>query len=380
MDRYPRVCQAFYNQVLALLPAKAAEIAEFLRLKRGGGEVAAEEIGRILAARGGRPGSVSVQLAGRVAVLPIMGIIAQRVSLLEESSGGVSTEEIGASLDGLVADRQVQSIVLAIDSPGGSVYGVAELAAKIRSLREQKQIVAIADSVAASAAYWIAAQASTVYVTAGGQLGSIGVLAMHLDQSGADEKAGIAYTLVTAGEHKAEGNPHEPLTPDARAEIQSKVDFYHGLFVADVAKGRKQSEKKVLRDGGQGRMLTAGDAIAAGLADGVATLEELVTSLAQGDLPAGGSRAALPRPRMDARLAKLQAIEKGLRLETLRRRSPASLDRDLARAEGRDRRHDPDHLAYFIEEYCQGQNAQIAAAASDAASDEDLDQADLGRL
>ena len=148
-------------------------------------------------------------------------------------------------------------IVLLVDSPGGSVYGIAELANKINALKGEKKIIGMADSVAASAAYWLASQCSELVCCPGGQVGSIGVLAAHEDQSGAAEQAGVKTTLVTSSKYKGEGNPFGPMDDDARAEIQSKVDAYHAMFVAAVARGRGVSEGVVNKTFGQGRMSMA---------------------------------------------------------------------------------------------------------------------------
>jgi signal peptide peptidase SppA len=330
MGRYYRkICQAFFDQPLALLPSKIAEIRAFLLRKMAGEEVPADQVAAIAAAR---RDSTGVQMAGRIAVVPVFGVIAQRIGLLEESSGGVSTEELGITLDNLAADRGVGSIVLAFDSPGGSVFGVSELAEKIRGIRDQKRVVAIADSVAASAAYWLASQCSEVKVTPGGQVGSIGVVAVHEDLSRAEENLGVKTTLVSAGEHKTEGNPHEPLSEQARADIQEKVDYYYSLFVGDVAKGRGVKVGKVERDFGQGRMFTADEGVQAGLADGVATLQEVIDQITTGNGGAG-SRAAIARApagleaRREARRRQLEEAEKLTRTKDYR-------EAELRRVEG----------------------------------------------
>ncbi len=300
--RYELILNAVYNQPLAILPEKLDEIRSFLALRVAGQEVPPEQVAQVVAGR--RP--INVQMAGRVAVVPVFGVISQRVGLLEQASGGVSTEALGATLDSLVADRDVKAIVLAFDSPGGSVFGVQELADKIRSLGQEKKIVGLADSVAASAAYWLLSQTSEVNVTPGGQVGSIGVIAAHQDVSKWEELQGVKTTYITAGKYKAEGAPEMPLSEEARGELQSKVDHYYGQFVAAVARGRSVSETKVKGEFGEGRMVTAKEAVAKGMADRVATLEQVLRRLggtAGGDGPgANGSQ-----PVLAARLAGYRA-------------------------------------------------------------------------
>ncbi len=287
--KYEHILAAFLNSPWAILPEKLAEMRAFLHLKARGADIPQEEIDALVAARGNRPAGVTV--AGRVAVLPVMGTICQRIGTLAQASGGVSTEDIGAALDSLVADRQVKCIVLAFDSPGGSVYGVEELARKIYSARDQKKIVGLADSVAASAAYWLLSQCAEINVTPGGQVGSIGVLAAHEDLSKQLEEQGVKTTLIHAGKYKVEGNPYESLSEEARAEIQSKVDSYYSMFVAAVARGRGTTEARVRADMGQGRMVTAKDAVKAGMADHVATLEQVMRRLGADGYESSGQAA-----------------------------------------------------------------------------------------
>lgn len=295
--RYENILTAFYGSPWAILPEKLDEIRVLLHSRAQGLEVSEEDVAAIVASR--RADGVSI--VGRVAVLPVFGVISQRVGMMGRASGGISTEEVGAKLDELVADRQVRSIVMAFDSPGGSVYGVSELASKIRSLRQEKKIVGLADSVAASAAYWLISQTSEVNVTPGGQVGSIGVLAAHTDISKWEEMRGMKTTYVTAGKYKAEMAPESPLSEEARAELQGKVDDYYGMFIADVAKGRNVTEHHVKEHYGQGRMLTAKDARAKGMVDHVSTLAQVLHRLgADSD---AGARASASEPELQAKLA-----------------------------------------------------------------------------
>ena len=133
----------------------------------------------------------------RVAVIALRGVMAQRSDFLLQIFGGTSTDSCGRALDQAVAEPSVDQILIEVDSPGGSVYGVQELADKVVAAQRSKPVVALVNSVAASAAYWVASQAGAVYVTPGGEVGSIGVYTLHEDVSGALEKAGIATTLIS---------------------------------------------------------------------------------------------------------------------------------------------------------------------------------------
>ena len=216
-----------------------------------------------------------------IAVLPLYGMVTQRGNMVDDVSGpgSVSTQQFAASLRQALTDESVSQILIDIDSPGGSVYGVAELADEIISARAQKPVIAIANSLAASAAYWIGACASEFYVTPGGEVGSIGVWQAHQDYSKAMDEAGVKTTLISAGKFKVEGNPYTPLDEDAQAFMQSRVDDYYAAFTKAVAKGRGVSIAQV-RDGmGQGRVLGAEAALASNMVDGIDSLDDVVRKM-----------------------------------------------------------------------------------------------------
>ena len=121
--KYQRILRAFNESPWAILPSKLEEMRAFLELKAAGGEVDPADIQALVSQR--RPMDVAIH--GRVAVVPVFGVISQRASMAEQSSGGVGAEQLGATLEGLVNDKQVRAIVMCIDSPGGSVFGVGEI-------------------------------------------------------------------------------------------------------------------------------------------------------------------------------------------------------------------------------------------------------------
>jgi capsid assembly protease len=218
---------------------------------------------------------------GGIAVIPIYGVITQRGNMVDDVSGPgmVSTQIVTQMLRQAVADDAVSQILLDIDSPGGSVYGVSELGDAILSARTQKPVVAIANSLAASAAYWIGSQASEFYVTAGGEVGSIGVWQAHQDYSKAMDEAGVKTTLISAGKFKIEGNPYAPLDEEAQGFMQSRVDDYYASFTKAVAKGRGVPITQV-RDGmGQGRVLGADAALAQNMVDGIASFDQVLSKM-----------------------------------------------------------------------------------------------------
>jgi signal peptide peptidase SppA len=216
-----------------------------------------------------------------IAVLPLYGVVTQRGNMVDDISGpgSTSTQKFTSALRQVLADDTVGQILIDIDSPGGSVYGVAELATEIVKARAQKPVVAVANSLAASAAYWIGCSASEFYVTPGGEVGSIGVWQAHFDYSKALEEEGVKPTLISAGKFKVEGNPYVPLHLEAQAFMQSRVDDYYNAFINAVAKGRGVSAADVQGGMGEGRVLGADAALAAKMVDGIATFDDVLAKM-----------------------------------------------------------------------------------------------------
>jgi len=196
IERPERFLRAASGRPYAILPTKAQEIMEFLELRARGERRSSEEIDAISAARrrAERP-----QVGGGVAVIPVFGVIAQRASGLDESSGAVSLERFGANFAEAVANDEISDIVLHIDSPGGSVDGLVEAAEQIYAARARKRITTVADPLLASAAYWLGSAAHEIVVTPSGMAGSIGIVAMHFDFSRYEEARGLTTTVFTAG-------------------------------------------------------------------------------------------------------------------------------------------------------------------------------------
>lgn len=297
--KYRHIIQAVIETPWAILPAKLQQIGAFLARKSRGEEIPEAEIRAAVGER--QPGGAEVQRVGSIAVIPVLGTIAHRMEQFQSISapGGTSTNLLANRLREAAADPAVTAIILDIDSPGGSVAGVPELAALIMELRQKKKIVAVANDSAASAAYWIAAAASELVVTPSGQVGSIGVFMMHQDISKMAEMEGVKTTFIHAGPHKVEGNAFEPLSEEAKAALQSKVDGYYDMFVKAVAAGRGMTAARVKADFGGGRMLLAKDAVAAGMADRVETMDGVIERLLRkaAARAGGGPRAEIHTKR-----------------------------------------------------------------------------------
>lgn len=291
--RYGRIAKFVQEYPWAMLEGPLEAMLEVLELRLDGGAFTAEEIQeRITAAA---PGRVS---AGAVAVLPIYGVLAHRMNMLTAISGGMSTELLGKAFDQAIADPAVRAIVFDVDSPGGSVFGVQELAEKIYRARGAKPIVAVANATAASAAYWLASQADELLVTPSGQVGSVGAMAVHIDRSKQAEKLGLQHTIIKFGRHKDEQSDLRPLSADALADMQRRVDQYGEAFVRGVARARGVTPAVVREQYGEGRMFSARDAKRLGMVDGITTLEDALARLAGGATSAiaAGPTAELVEP------------------------------------------------------------------------------------
>jgi len=219
---------------------------------------------------------------GRTVVIPIVGYIVPRPSVLTMLGMGTSSTEVSSALRAGLADPEVDRIVFDIDSAGGGVFGVDELATEIRAARATKPVIGIANSVASGSAYWLASACSELYVTPGGQVGGIGMVAAHEDMSKALEVQGIRVKLITAGMFKAEGNPYGPLGAEARAHMQAQVDGYGNDFARAVARGRNVPVETVRSAMGQGRTLRGNAALAANMVDGVMTFDSVLARPASG--------------------------------------------------------------------------------------------------
>lgn len=228
-----------------------------------------------------------------IAILPIHGSLVRRTLGMEAESGLLSYQAIQSGLGAALADPNVAGILLDVDSPGGEAGGVFDLADRIAAAAKVKPIWAIANESAFSAAYALASAASRLVVTRTSGIGSVGVIAMHIDQSGMDAKAGLQYTPIVAGAHKNDLSPHTAITDEARAMLQAEVDRLYGLFIDTVAShGRLTADALRATEAG----LYFGDAaVAAGLADAVATFDDTLAEMADFLTPRTVQRLAAAR-------------------------------------------------------------------------------------
>lgn len=277
--------------------------------------------------------------ADGIAIVPVVGTLVARSGYLGAASGLTGYGDIAEQIEAAATDPAVHAILLDVDSPGGEVGGLFDLVDQIQAIRAQcgKPIWAVADEAALSAAYAIACVADRLYVTQTGEVGSVGVVAVHVDESGADAQAGLAWSFIHAGAAKVDGNPHQPLSDSARAALQADVDALYGKFIALVAKCRKQSPEAIQAT--EATVYRGDQAVAAGLADKVGTLRvalaDLGASLARpsvrspvlsrpkettmseqtGDIPVEAAARHVPEAAPQPAIAATTEIEQRLRAE-----------------------------------------------------------------
>lgn len=244
------------------------------------------------------PAPLSSVTVERIAVISVIGTLVTRSGYLDAASGFQSYADISGAIAAAIDDPSVRGIILDVDSPGGEVGGLFDLVEQLQTARNArlKPLWAVANESALSAAYAIASAADRLYVTRTGEVGSIGVVAVHIDESGADEKAGLAWTFVFAGEFKVDGNAHEPLSDRARATIQADVDRLYGELCALIAGNRGLSTAAVRAT--DAAIYRGEPAVRAGLADRVGTLDLAIAEMvAELDRAAPMTRTSNPRSR-----------------------------------------------------------------------------------
>lgn len=220
-----------------------------------------------------------VRTRNGIAVIPVLGTLVRRSGYLTTACGMTSYDKLLTQAQAAFNDPSVNAVLLEIDSGGGEAGGVFDTAYRLRDMAKQskKPLWAIANEGAMSAAYAIACSADKVFVTTTAEVGSIGVVACHLDQSQADALEGMRYTYLFAGDRKIDGNPHQPLSDDVKSLLQADIDALYGQFVQLVASLRGMSEQAVIDT--QAKVYRGVDAVAIGLADDIKTKDQVLALL-----------------------------------------------------------------------------------------------------
>ena len=289
MMHHAQIAQRAFNTPLMVDPAKALAFLSGLGPRITGKEITfqglevevtdqtaasmparASLFGNDLAQRHQRNGTQPFALVDGIAVIEIAGTLVHRGAWIGQSSGLTSYEGIAAQLQAALADPGVRGIALDIDSFGGEVAGAFDLADRIRAARTQKPVHAFVAEHALSAGYVLASQADRIILPRTGAVGSIGVVALHTDMSGALDQKGIGVTLIHAGAHKVDANPYQPLPDVVHDQMQRELEVVRFLFAETVAAGRGDRLTHASALATEAAVFRGSDAIAAGLADDLA--------------------------------------------------------------------------------------------------------------
>ncbi|MDT8855184.1 S49 family peptidase [Paracoccaceae bacterium Fryx2] len=216
-----------------------------------------------------------------IAVIEVSGVLIHRGAWIGQSSGQTSYEGIAAQIEAAASDPSVRGLALEIDSFGGEVAGVFDLADRIRAIRAIKPIWAFVAEHAFSAGYALASQADRILLPRTGAVGSIGVVVMHADLSGQLDQDGVRVTLIHAGSHKVDANPYTPLPADIQDDIQREIEVLRFLFAETVAAGRGAQLSPEAALATEAASFRGTEAVAAGLADEVIDLARGFASFRQ---------------------------------------------------------------------------------------------------
>lgn len=311
---FARVASQFFGVPLLLRQPEAEVIANYLRARMlGAGPDANRFVGREEFDPATRRWK-GYRKVGSVGVVSILGELVNRGAWMGASSGLTSYESIVQQVRNAAEDQGVRTIVLDIDSPGGAAFGMADTARQIRKIAGGKRLVAVVNSMAASAAYGLASAADEIVVGESAIAGSIGVLLVHHDRSRQFDKAGITTTVIKTGDDKALANPYQPLSEQDLATLQAEVNRIMDGFVRVVTDHRPKLSAKAIRDL-QAGIRIGEDAVKVGLADRIGTFESVVADLSRSyPAPTGHRQRASAEPAFMSKAERFQAVRADRRL------------------------------------------------------------------
>jgi signal peptide peptidase SppA len=275
MTNLPHIASRVFHTPLMIDSKKLAAILVVLA-PRLGLEPPAVEAALFSEQRSRKPYAVTD--AG-VAVIEVSGSLVNRASGMDAQSGLTSYEQLGNEILDAATDPQVRGILLRCDSYGGEANGAWDVASLIEEAARMKPVWASVDDWALSAGYLLASATDRIWVTRTGGVGSVGIIAMHLDQSGFDAANGLRYTTIFAGDRKNDFNPHEPLSTEARDVLVAEVNRLYGMFVDAVARRRSLSADDVRST--EAGILYGEDSVARGFADRVGTFRDALAAMTE---------------------------------------------------------------------------------------------------
>ncbi len=305
-----RITQSVTSQVWAITPEKAHEICAFLDQRANGSFLSEDEIQAAIGRNGEEDGDT--QTVEGVRILTLRGTVMPRSTLMARFSGGVSCEDVAQQIQKARTDASVKAILIRGDSPGGSVFGVAELATAIYEARADKPVYFWTDNgQCCSAMYWIASACTKVFASEGSEIGSIGVIAIHYEITKAAEEAGYKFTVLRSVENKAVGQPYEVLDAKKHAVLMEKINSWHAAFVEAVGRNRGIDASTINEKFGAGKTFRAEQAADLGLIDGVKTFSQVFESLRSAGGDSGVSTTVAMEIRMNEQV-KAALVAEGI--------------------------------------------------------------------
>lgn len=285
--QYPHVFSQVYGQAWLIDVAKFNEIDAVVQNRLMHGPLDLE-----MKAETGRPSKRELRESrGDIAIIGVRGTITPRPSIF--SSGGTSCSEIIAAIDDAIDDPDVGTLVLDMDSPGGQTTGIPEAAARIAEAAKEKPVHCVANYLIASACYWLAAQCTSISCSPSSKIGSIGAVAKFASYDEANKAMGKSVMIVRSSPKKMVLDSDEPMSKEGIEYLQKEVAMWNESIIRAVAKGRGVSLETVRSpEWGEGGILTAKDAVDCGMADRVATMEEVLDML-----KSGGDRSRMSAKR-----------------------------------------------------------------------------------
>lgn len=327
---YPHIAERMFGRPLAIEPSALRAIMDgpIARRVLTGARLDADEAQKGRALRRSRLAALAEaeQITQRdgmidyaltpdgIAIVPVTGVLSRRFDFLSALCGWTSYEGLGATLDAAIEDYRVKAVLLDVDSPGGEADGMLDIADSIIACRSEMPIWAVANCLAASAAYAIAGSASMLALPRLAEVGSIGCVAVHIDQSNLDAAQGLQYTAIYSGARKIDGWGHAPLSDGARQALQDGVDHVRDEFAQLVQRQGRLSAKDAIET--EAAVCADQSAVDAGLADGIATFAEALAELSDEISNSKGARIMSLKSQRAARQAKAKEIEGEQPVET----------------------------------------------------------------
>lgn len=352
-----RAIEFFSSQIWALEESVLISARDLIVSRIENGKFSDAEI-ELRTGGGGNRKEPTYIVDGDTAIIPIVGIIGKRFSLLERiSHDTTNVQTVRADLQQALDDPRIKQIHLQIESPGGTVSGVPELADFIFESRGAKPIIAYADGLAASAAYWLAAAADKVYASKSTQVGSIGVYTVIQDYTVRYHNEGVKAEVIRAGKHKASGHPLKGFSNDDRNYQQGQVNEIMELFKESIQKYRKMTSEQVDKVA-TGEVWLAKNALSLGLIDGVA---EMTISGQGSEIGSGSIKQQTKEENMDFEKLTAEDIQSN-RPDLYESIQKSGLETDGFKAQ----------IQASYDEGVAAGKQEIEAAASESASDEKI--------